>query len=569
VRPGQRVGKYVLVERIAQGGMAEVWGARVEGPEGFVKPVAMKFILENFSGDAEFERLFVNEARVAARLQHANLVTIFDFDKVPASEGEVGRYYIAMERVDGHDLRRVLQAAEGRGRLFSHPLALHVAGEVLKGLRYVHERRDPDRGTPLGLIHRDVSPHNVLVGMGGEVKLSDFGIAKAMTQSLGTRSGMIRGKLSYASPEQLRAEAIDHRTDQFALGIALWEMLTHRRLFDGADEVEIIGRVLRCEVPPMGDTPFGPVHPAIETIVSKMLSPAKEDRYPTTSAALSAVLAAPGYTHDGTILSNLMQEIFPETERAAAQAATVRMDTPFPGGTTPPPQVSPRGGVSGETRTITGSDLHRAASAPPPDRRPPRRTAGPVGQVTGSSYVSGLDEGLAYALRPRSRWPFVAGGILLGGAAIGAFFLLRPTQSGLGGASRLPSAASRHTSPAEALPLPEASDKRVEAPGGTGLAPVEKSPATGEATEAVVVPPRELEKDSARPASHGGRGRERAEHARGKRNPSGRGENKGQAVSVEGDHPPESPSKPEPSPPKGEPSQTRGPTSSNSAPIIP
>lgn len=554
--------------------MAEVWGARVEGPEGFVKPVAMKFILENFSGDAEFERLFVNEARVAARLQHANLVTIFDFDKIPASEGEVGRYYIAMERVDGHDLRRVLQTAEGRGRLFSHPLALHVAGEVLKGLRYVHERRDLDRGTPLGLIHRDVSPHNVLVGMGGEVKLSDFGIAKAMTQSLGTRSGMIRGKLSYASPEQLRAESIDHRTDQFALGIALWEMLTHRRLFDGADEVEIIGRVLRCDVPPMGDTPFGPVHPLVETIVSKMLSPNKEDRYPTTSAALSAVLAAPGYTHDGTILSNLMQEVFPETERVAAQAATVRMDTPFPGATTPPPQPTPRGGVSGETRTITGGDLNRGGGTPSSDRRASRRPTGkPLEQITGSSYVSGLDEGLAYALRPRSRWPFVAGGILLGGLAIGAFFILRPAGTDFGGNPRLPSAGARHTNPAEPLPSPVGREKPSEPPSATPTAPLERPAgvAGGDPGDALVVPPREEEKDTARGAS---RGRARTEHVRGKHNASVHGEPKGQAVAADRERPPEGGSKPEqPSikgdTSKGETSPARGPTSSNSAPIIP
>jgi serine/threonine-protein kinase len=229
VHPGQRIGKYVLGERIAVGGMAEVWAARAEGPEGFVKPVALKVILESFSGDPELEKLFIKEARIAAQLQHANLVSVFDFDKVVtgASEpGTGGRYYIAMEHVEGYDARRVAQAARHAGYLFPLPLALYLAGEVMKGLRYVHERRDG--GRPLGLVHRDVSPHNVLVGFSGEVKLSDFGIAKSLAHSSRTKTGTIRGKIAYASPEQLSAGPVDHRTDQFAMGITLWEILADR-----------------------------------------------------------------------------------------------------------------------------------------------------------------------------------------------------------------------------------------------------------------------------------------------------------------------------------------------------
>ena len=189
VQPGQRIGKYVLGERIAVGGMAEVWAARAEGPEGFVKPVALKFILESFSGDPELEKLFVKEARTAAQLQHANLVTVFDFDKVVTDpeRGGGGRYYIAMEHVEGYDARRVVEAAKHAGHVFPPALALYLGGEVLKGLRYVHERRE--KGRALGLVHRDVSPHNVLVGFSGEVKLSDFGIAKSLAHSTRTKTG--------------------------------------------------------------------------------------------------------------------------------------------------------------------------------------------------------------------------------------------------------------------------------------------------------------------------------------------------------------------------------------------
>ncbi|HXI59990.1 MAG TPA: serine/threonine-protein kinase [Polyangia bacterium] len=312
VQPGQRIGKYVLAERIAVGGMAEVWAARVEGPQGFVKPLALKFMLESFAGDTELERLFVNEARVAAQLQHANIVSIFDFDKVDAAQGGglAGRYYIAMERVEGRDLRQIALGAQRAGQPFPRSLALFVAGEVLKGLRYVHERRENRR--PLGLIHRDVSPHNVLVSYGGEVKLSDFGIAKARASSTsGKATGNIRGKLAYASPEQLEDLALDHRTDQFALGVTLWELLAGRRLFDGADELEVMTKVSRCEIPPFSSlAATRDIAPAIEAVVRRMLYRRIEDRFPTTAEALAAVLSLPGYSADGMPLGNLVKRLF-------------------------------------------------------------------------------------------------------------------------------------------------------------------------------------------------------------------------------------------------------------------
>ena len=312
MQPGQRIGKYVLGERIAIGGMAEVWAARVEGPRGFVKPLALKFMLESFAGDPELERLFVNEARVAAQLQHANIVSIFDFDKVsPADGGGLqGRYYIAMERVEGRDLRQLALGALGVGQPFPRSLALHVAGEVLKGLRYVHERREGRR--PLGLIHRDVSPHNVLVSFNGEVKLSDFGIAKARAHTTsGAATGNIRGKLAYASPEQLDDLPVDHRTDQFALGVTMWELLAGRRLFEGTDELDVMTKVSRCQIPPFSSLPATrDIAPAIESVVRRMLQRRIEDRYPTPAEARSAVVGLPGYSADGAPLGNLVRRLF-------------------------------------------------------------------------------------------------------------------------------------------------------------------------------------------------------------------------------------------------------------------
>jgi serine/threonine-protein kinase len=316
VDAGRRIGKYVLDERIAVGGMAEVWAAHAEGREGFVKPVALKFILESFAGDPELERLFVNEARIAARLQHANLVAVFDFDRVPSdhARGFAGRYYIAMERIDGYDLRRIAEAARAAGYVFPVPMVLYVAGEICKALRHVHEKRED--GRPLGLVHRDVSPHNVLVGATGEVKLSDFGIAKAREHSArSTKPGSLRGKIAYASPEQLGGQTVDHRADQFAAGVTLWELLAGRRLFDGDNDLETLARVASCHIPALAEAGGRrDVPPAVEAALRRMLARDPGARFPTTADALSAVLALPGYTPDGAPLGELVRTLF----RAAA-----------------------------------------------------------------------------------------------------------------------------------------------------------------------------------------------------------------------------------------------------------
>ena len=330
VEAGRRIGKYVLDERIAVGGMAEVWAAHAEGLQGFVKPVALKFILESFSGDPELERLFVNEARIAARLQHANLVTVFDFDRVEAGEerGVSGRYYIAMERVEGQDLRRLGEAARRAGYVFPVGVALYVAGEVLKALRYVHDKRE--RGVALGLVHRDVSPHNVLIGTTGEVKLSDFGIAKAREHSArNTKPGSLRGKIAYASPEQLAGGVVDHRTDQFAAGVTIWELFAGRKLFDGASDLEIIGKVARCEIPALGELPARrEVPPAVEAVVRRMLAADPAARFQTTADALSAVLALAGYTPDGAPLGELMRALFPTGGATASHTHPLQALTP-------------------------------------------------------------------------------------------------------------------------------------------------------------------------------------------------------------------------------------------------
>jgi serine/threonine-protein kinase len=491
VEAGRRIGKYVLDERIAVGGMAEVWAARAEGREGFVKPVALKFILESFSGDPELERLFVNEARIAARLQHANLVTVFDFDKVGADEerGIAGRHYIAMERVEGQDLRRILEAARRAGYVFPVGVALYVAGEVLKALRYVHEKRDA--GVALGLVHRDVSPHNVLVGYGGEVKLSDFGIAKAREHSArGTKPGVLRGKIAYASPEQLAGGAIDHRTDQFAAGVTIWEMLAGRRLFEGGSDLEIIGKVARCEVPPLGglggrrDVPA-----AVEGVVRRMLAADPGARHRTTAEALSAVLGLPSYSPDGATLGELVRALFTSSgvglsqtvplslgEGARAAAAPTRTMDDAP----PLASASPAKAADDVTRTPTRvakrttEALARSPAAAPADR----------------STTSDVRSGRAAAR--------VVGALVLGAAVVAAVLARREPSLGappraatpptaLSPAAALePASATRSPSPPPAASAPLAAAHAAAAPSATPpitpAAPARRA-ARGDATE--------------------------------------------------------------------------------------
>jgi hypothetical protein len=389
VRSGQKVGKYVLGERIARGGMAEVWAARVEGPEGFVKSVALKFVVD--PGDPEMERLFVNEARVAAGLQHPNLVTVFDFDRViDATElgcPSPGRYYIAMERIEGHDLRRVLRTTRDRGQRFPVGLSLHVAGEVLKGLRYLHER--PASGGTRGpiLVHRDVSPHNILIAYAGDVKLSDFGIAKVVTRVPGAESGLVRGKVAYASPEQVLGQPVDHRSDQFSLGVTLWEMLAGERLFGGTTDVETMNRVLAGDIPEL-PRDLG-IARELESFVRRMLAASPEARHPTTAAALSGLMALPGYPGDGASLGEWMLTALPPRAPAvlpATQLLPVSVLEPAlaAGG---PPRPDGRGGARGGVGVEAGPGWRPAPGLAP----------GAGGKVVAGSTLW-LDDGVGAGL---------------------------------------------------------------------------------------------------------------------------------------------------------------------------
>jgi len=243
----QPYGEYYLTKRIAYGGMAELFRARRRtGVEGFEKILAIKKILPHLSSDRDFITMFINEAKIAAQLSHENIVQIFDFGKFEES------YYLAMEYVWGNSLKAIQTKAQEQGLPLN--LALYTISRACMGLDYAHRKKGTGSET-LDIVHRDISPQNILVSYEGEVKLVDFGIAKAAFQSAETKSGVFKGKIPYMSPEQVMGGHIDRRSDIFSLGIVLYELLTGQRLFQGVSEFEIIEKVKTCQITPPLNTP--------------------------------------------------------------------------------------------------------------------------------------------------------------------------------------------------------------------------------------------------------------------------------------------------------------------------
>ncbi len=237
----QRFGQYTLLERIAVGGMAEVWKARMRGLEGFQKTVAIKKILPHMTHNSEFVSMFIDEAKLAAQLSHPNIIHIYDLGKI------ANDYFIAMEYVEGRDLRTIGNLARQKRLPIPAGLSLLIAHHIAGALDHAHHKRDFE-GRALGLVHRDVSPQNVLISRDGDIKLCDFGIAKAVTQAGQTQIGALKGKLQYMSPEQAWGRPVDARSDIFSLGTLLFEMLTGERLFAGDSEISVLEAVREGKV---------------------------------------------------------------------------------------------------------------------------------------------------------------------------------------------------------------------------------------------------------------------------------------------------------------------------------
>lgn len=268
--------RYTVLERLGGGGQAEVFRGVMESMQGFKKPVAIKRVLPNLTNNELFVRMFLDEARLSLFLQHANVVQVFDISKA-----EDGTYFLVMEFVDGCDLKGLISYHQGRGTL-TISLISHIMIEAAKGLHYAHTLEHPQTGKPLGIVHRDVSPPNIMLSKNGEVKVVDFGLAKAESQLENTDEGVVKGKFSYLSPEAAYGQEVDARTDVFALGIITWEMLTGRRLFYDDDPHKTIELVRAARVPSI--SAINPkVDPELEAVVRKALARDPEQRTPSAA----------------------------------------------------------------------------------------------------------------------------------------------------------------------------------------------------------------------------------------------------------------------------------------------
>lgn len=282
-RPAVRrlIGRYELLQRLGHGGMATVYLGRATGKAGFEKLVAVKVIHPHLAEEPEFVEMFLDEARIAARLQHPHVVEIHDLGE------HGGEYFMVMEYVEGATLSALLRCLRKQGEFLPVPAMMRIVADACEGLAAAHELRDPD-GKPYGLVHRDVSPQNLLVSLDGWVKVMDFGIMKAAGKRSSTLTGQLRGKLAYMAPEQAQSLPLDRRTDIFALGAVLWELCTNQRLFAADTDAKTLEKVTKCEVPSVrGIRPDLP--PEIENILSRALARDPQDRYSTAEDMLEDV----------------------------------------------------------------------------------------------------------------------------------------------------------------------------------------------------------------------------------------------------------------------------------------
>jgi serine/threonine protein kinase len=265
--------RYTITERLDHGGMAEVFRGVAESMEGFKKNVAIKRILPNLTKNQKFVSMFLDEARLSLFLQHANIVQVFDISRTPDNA-----YFLVMEFVDGCNLKGLIERQKQKNKRIDVGHTIYLMIECCKALHYAHSLEHPETNEPLGIVHRDISPPNILLSKNGEVKLVDFGLAKANSQIESTDPGVVKGKFSYLSPEAASGLPVDHRADVFAVGIILWELFTGKRLFFGDTDYQTVELVRQAKVPALQPL-NSEIEPELEQVVRKALSKDPEDRY--------------------------------------------------------------------------------------------------------------------------------------------------------------------------------------------------------------------------------------------------------------------------------------------------
>ncbi len=381
----QSFGKYQLLKKLATGGMAEVWLARQTGIEGFHKNLVVKRILPHLAEDREFVEMFRNEALIAARFNHPNIAQVYEFGEAN------GTYYIAMEFIHGEDLGRVMRKAASTGQWVARPLAIRIVAAACEGLHYAHSRTD-DAGRPLRVVHRDISPQNILISFDGSVKLVDFGIAKAADQASLTKSGAIKGKFAYMAPEQAAGKPLDGRADIFAIGLVLYELLTGVRPLKRDSELATLQAAMECAI--AAPSQVADVPEEMDPVVMRAIAKNSDDRYRDArqfQMALEEILVGQRWVAGSVQISELMETLFAERlaeEKVQGQVVPVDEDSANSGTPMPPsPPERSRGRSSAadmnwEAPPGEASVRERArGSSSRASLPPPRRTSAAVPAV--------------------------------------------------------------------------------------------------------------------------------------------------------------------------------------------
>jgi serine/threonine-protein kinase len=453
----QRVERYELLGEIASGGMATVYLARLTGMGGFQRFVAMKRLHPHLASEKEFVEMFLDEARIAARIHHPNVVPILE---VGASQ--VG-YFLVMEYIEGDTLARLLARAASTGKRLPVSIALRIAIDMLSGLHAAHELHD-DQNQPVNLVHRDVSPQNVLVGQDGIARITDFGVARAASRLNATRAGQLKGKIAYMAPEQAAgAEQLDRRADVFSAGVVIWESLAQKRLFKAENEAATLSRVIAEPVPPL--TEVAPLVSAeVDAVVMRALDRDPDKRFASCAAfadALEGAAALKDKVATPRELAAYVNEVM--GEEIAQQRDNVRAwlaHSEPPGADLAPPAMS---SVSAAAMSLPGfvEASRSSLSNSPPPLPPP----------------------------PRSRVSLVLGALLLFGLlSVGGFMLTRSARSGAEPREQrapvasvapapTPELSAVAPAPAAPAPVPPPAPSAESGPAPTPRAPGAASPA--------------------------------------------------------------------------------------------
>ena len=420
--------------------MADVFLAVMRGPVGFQKLVVIKRLRPNLAEDPEFLGMLLDEARLAARLNHPNVVQTYE-----VGEGD-GQHFIAMEYLEGQSLDSIIEPA-GVSHQLPLEMGLKIVSDALAGLHYAHELADYD-GRPLGVVHRDPSPQNIFVTYAGQTKLVDFGIAKAATRTVETLTGVLKGKIAYMSPEQAACEEVDRRADVFSVGVLLWELATGRRLWQGLNDMEILKRLVAGAIPRVRSArPDAPWR--LDAICARALARSREDRYPTAAELRGEIdryleQSCPGVTHEdiahavttlfhqhrARMASIIERHLAPGVPTSGARKRPSKprsVDEPLiPHRASVPPAPDPPGEPTAltEQTPLSSADALEPPFAPPPRTRRARRRI--AATVTGALVVGALCGGIVFVRRPHGE-PSAAGPA--------------PEDSAAASASSVPSAA--------------------------------------------------------------------------------------------------------------------------------